>query len=582
MKVKFLGAVGEVTGSCTWCILDSGVQFLVDCGSFQGWSSELKNRGDFPFQAEDIRFVLLTHAHIDHCGRIPLLYKRGFRGKVYCTGATQDLTELNLTDTAKIEAERAEREKTAPLFTKEDVSKIEFCAIKEHEDGFKKPAPVGVENNFWVNFTRSSHLLGAASVAISWGTGDNTRRIFFSGDVGNNRKGNSYQPLLKRNHIPHKSMDYVVLESTYGARSPRSSDMKDPVKRIEALKDVVCDSKYNLVIFPCFTLQRTQDVLFDLFCALQYCNADDSVKYRIVLDSPMAKTATKIFKRHLTERHPQYPGIYLNDHCARAISEHYGVEIDEREIAGAIFDAAGYENDKLSINGEFVKNLGRSVSVRDKLGEIVPRGEKIILITSSGMCQEGRIKGHLRELQYPETALVLTGYQSTHNGGLLFQCADGNACDISNEELETSGDPLPIKDIQGAVFNLGAYYSGHADSEDLLRFLFERAGDKGHAESPKQVVVFLNHGDDDARAQFKQLIENRVSQEDDMRTVGNVVIPTLGDNFYDLNKNELVSESYEIIQNQRQIIKQLNRLLAYARTTQPHKKKKAKARRDAD
>ena len=596
MKIKFLGAIGEVTGSCTWCILDSSVQFLVDCGSFQGWDDAVNNRQKFPFDPEKIRFVLLTHAHADHCGRIPLLYKRGFEGVVHCTSATRDLAKLNFLDMVKIYNARASKDGVPPLFTKHDVEKVKFVVIDEHAHGFGQPAKISIEKNFWVHFNRSSHMLGAASVTVSWGgSADNAKRITFSGDVGNNREGSSYQALLKRNQIPHKSVCYVVLESTYGAKPRRDSEYQNAVNRIEALKKIVCASEYRMLIFPCFAIQRTQEILFDLFCALEYCNNDDTTKYRIVLDSPMAIKTGKIFKKHLIAHNPadREKRIYLNDHCVRSLADHYGVEIDSCRIIENVFDGPGYETEKLSVNGEFgakfnqfIESKNRVPTTDEAMDTIPSNGgasqediyangsNKIILITSSGMCQEGKIRMHLRELKHPATALVLTGYQSTDNGVLLQRLAAGERGDIADKELTTSGKPLLVKNIRGKVFNLGAYYSGHADVDNLLRFLFERAGDKGHAETLKGVTVFLNHGDEDARIALKKLIENRDSREGDVRKVRRVIIPSLSDRFYDLDKNEYVSETDEIIQNQLNILEKLDELLVYAKAGENKPKKK--------
>lgn len=561
MKIKFLGAIGEVTGSCIWCVVNNGIQFLVDCGMFQGWGAEFKNKQKFPFIPERINFVLLTHAHMDHCGKIPLLYKRGFRGNVYCTTATRDLAKINLSDAVK---------QNPDMFNEDDVKKINFFDINEHEKGFGRPVPISVENKFWVNFTRSSHMLGAASITVSWQAKGIGKKIFFSGDVGNNREGCVYLPLLKRNQVADKKVDYVVLESTYGAKPSREDKYQDVIERINSIKKIVCDPKYKTVIFPCFALQRTQDVLFDLFCALEYCNQDDSVKYRIVLDSPMARRANKIFKSQLTTPNPKDDTkmIYLNDEYMKIISEYCGKEINEICTVKNIFGGDLHETDKLSVCGKL-------------LDEHQGENDKVIYITSSGMCQEGKIRERLIELNDPKTALVLTGYQSTPNGMLLQKLANNQKDDILEESLDTNEGEFLIKDIQGDVFNMGAYYSGHADSKNLLRFLFERSGDKGHAETPQPIVVFLNHGDDDARIQLKDLILKRESKENDMRKVNKVIIPSIGDKFYDLDKGDWVDNYYEVIENQKTIIEKLDKLLLMGIDKTKKKKKKSDKKQDS-
>ena len=582
MKIKFLGAVGEVTGSCTWCILDNGTQFLVDCGIFQGSGADDANRRPFPFNPWDLSFVLLTHAHADHCGRIPLLYKHGFQGEVICTQATKELAMLNLADAAK---KRPQNKEIKPLYNKGDVEKIRFSdKVDEHQGFGPRAAGVSVGQDIWVNFARSSHMLGAASVIVSWTRGEIRKKILFSGDVGNNRKGNCYQPLLKRNYIPPEGMNYIVSESTYGAKPAKEECYKNPCVRMEAIKKIVLSPEHDLVMFPCFAMQRTQDILFDLVCALQYCGTDASMSYRIILDSPMAKAACSIFQQHLTKT-DNGKNIYLNDKCATAISEHYERPINAHDLANKIFNLAEeavHQFDNLSVN--FQDNFNWE--------EHVPqfKNEKVILITSSGMCHEGKILHHMENLRSERVALVLTGYQSTTNGQVLQKLAEESSDIAEDEVLETSVNvekinsegkkylakercELPIKDIKGDVFNLGAYYSGHADRDNLLRFLFEPAGKERKGDLQK-VSIFLNHGDNAARQEFKRAIEERAPQETDMRTLGEVIIPPAGGEFYDLNKGAWDSAQDEIVQNQKQIMSKLDRLLGISGTSLKKGKKK--------
>ena len=581
MKIKFLGAVGEVTGSCTWCILDNGTQFLVDCGIFQGPGADDANRRPFPFNPWDLSFVLLTHAHADHCGRIPLLYKHGFQGEVICTQAAKDLTLLNLTDAAK----RGAFEQDS-LYDPSDVKKIRFSdKVDEHQGFGSKGATFSIGRDIWVSFARSSHMLGAASITVSWEQDQGRKRIFFSGDIGNNREGCCYQPLLKRNYLPLEGTDYIVSESTYGAKPAKEARHQDPCERMEAIKEIVLSPKHDLVMFPCFAMQRTQDVLFDLVCALQYCGADASMSYRIILDSAMARAACDIFKLHLTKM-DNGDNIYLNDKCVAAISERYGHAIDAHDLVGKIFHSAKgeqYQFGNLSIS--FGINLNWM-----KYAPNLAENEKVILITSSGMCHEGKILYHLENLRSERVALVLTGYQSTTNGRVLQKLAEESSDIAEDEVLETSVSvkksdgqekswtvrekrELPIKDIKGDVFNLGAYYSGHADRDNLLRFLFEPAGQERKG-APQKAIIFLNHGDNAARREFKKAIEERAHQEADLRTLGEVIIPPAGGEFYDLNKGAWDSVQDEVVQNQKQIMSKLDRLLEISSTSLKKGKKK--------
>lgn len=569
MKIKFLGAVGEVTGSCTWCILDNGTQFLVDCGMFQGGGSDYQNRKPFPFNPREISFVLLTHAHIDHCGRIPMLYKQGFEGEVICTQATKYLTMINLRDSAE---QQQNVDIKYRLYEESDVKAILFSdKINEHHHGFNpKSTSLPVGQDIWVNFMRSSHMLGAASIAVTWGKGENAKNILFSGDVGNNREGCSYQPLLRRNQVGHENVDYVVLESTYGEKAPKSGQYKNTANRIEQIKEIVQSPEHGLIIFPCFAMQRTQDVLMDLVCTLAYCGADDSLNYRIILDSKMGMSACHTFCRQLTEEKingADGENVYLTRKYAENIEAHYGENFSPRDVIGQIFDAP--RSPKAARKGKIIQitdNLSVEYVARfDAHSNETDGAQKTILITSSGMCQEGKIRFHLMALQREHTALVLTGYQSTSNGKLLQQYAeDKDAAMQSGEKLETCQTGfLSVKNIKGAVYNMGAYYSGHADSDSLLRFLFEPAGKDRESESPRKVTVFLNHGDNAARQKLKDAIEKRDPQETDMRALGGVVIPPANGGFYDLNKNEWVKEPHEIIiENQKEILQKLDKLLS--------------------
>ncbi len=570
MKIKFLGAVGEVTGSCTWCILDNGTQFLVDCGMFQGGGSDYQNQKPFPFTPRDISFILLTHAHIDHCGRIPLLYRQGFEGEVICTQATRDLTRLNLSDSAQ-QQENSAQPWDKPLYDKSDVGRIRFSdKINEHHHGFNpKSTSLPVGHDIWVNFMRSSHMLGAASITVTWGKGENTKNILFSGDVGNNREGCSYQPLLRRNHVGRENVDYFVLESTYGEKPPKDEKYKNIGNRIEYIKEIVQNPSHSLIVFPCFAMQRTQDILMDLACAIMHCNMDDSVHYRIILDSNMGRNACNIFRRHLTEvktNGADGENIYLTTKYAEYIKECYGKEFLPMDIVGKIFDAPKKLKKDENKVMEITENLSvEFVSRFDGRDHKPDNAGKILLISSSGMCQEGKIRFHLMELKNKHTAVVLTGYQSTPNGKLLQQYAEDKETAIQSEaKLETLiKHTLAVEDIQGAVFNMAPYYSGHADSDSLLRFLFETAGKDRKSESLRKITVFLNHGDDAARNKFKEAIENREAKETDMRALGGVVIPPANGGFYDLNKNEWIKESHEIIiENQEKIIQKLDKLLS--------------------
>lgn len=267
MRIKFVGASDDhVTGSCTHFSYDrKNLQFLVDCGLHQGEShAPLKNRQKFPFEASEIKFVLLTHAHIDHCGLIPKLYRDGFQGVVFCTTATGQLARLSLLDSVRF---------SAGLYCEDDVKAIQFSYVDQRPDfGLSRNLPI--DDDLFVSFTRTAHILGAMSLRISWNRDDGTRGdIVMSGDLGNNTKDNPFQPLLAGRQEPFGVPEYMVVESTYGSRD-RSPHFSNYLARIDAITDVIKNATLNRgkILIPAFSLQRTQEILLDLVCILEAPN----------------------------------------------------------------------------------------------------------------------------------------------------------------------------------------------------------------------------------------------------------------------------------------------------------------------
>jgi len=271
MKIRFIGAAnGHVTGSCThFSYARTKTQFLVDCGLHQGEAHAHRlNEQDFPFKPSDIKFVLLTHAHIDHCGLLPKLYRDGFRGSVLCTTATAEFARCSLLDSVQF---------AEGLYTTEDVKKIRFvCMDQKPNFGLSRFIPI--DDDLFVGFTRTAHILGAVSLNISWIKADGSRgTIVMSGDLGNNTDDNPYQPLLAGRQEPFGYPDYIVVESTYGGRTrdPKYSSHQERIKELAAIvRDAVLNSRRLLL--PAFSLQRTQEILFDLYCILK-TKGDDSI-----------------------------------------------------------------------------------------------------------------------------------------------------------------------------------------------------------------------------------------------------------------------------------------------------------------
>ncbi|MFP4224391.1 MAG: MBL fold metallo-hydrolase [Phycisphaeraceae bacterium] len=276
MQIKFVGGIETVTGSCTLGrytppprFAVPPVQFLVDCGMYQGEKDdEALNCLPFPFKVEDLRFVFLTHAHLDHCGLIPRLYKEGFRGEVVCTRATARFAKHMLADAAK----------QGGPYDQQHVEMIRYrCLDDDPKFGWSGWIPI--YPGLYIHALRSSHVLGAVSFALSWAVGDregadpaDNPTIVFSGDIGNNTDENPYRPLLKANQRPRNTADYIVLESTYGSRDREEKYCK-PGAAEAALREVILETvvgRQGNVVIPAFALQRTQEVLYLLDRILQH------------------------------------------------------------------------------------------------------------------------------------------------------------------------------------------------------------------------------------------------------------------------------------------------------------------------
>lgn len=260
MLIQFVGATERVTGSCSWLkYKKTGIEFLVDCGMVQGeQNDQYENGKKFPFEPRNIKFVLLTHAHLDHCGLIPRLYKEGFKGKIICTRATAKLTKEILLDSAK---------KEDTTYDEKDVQRISFDSIDTRED-FKWAKPMYIDQCLLIYFLRSAHILGAASIGVNWTTyNDEKDSILFTGDIGNNTEKNPFQSLLKYRQKPYETLQNIVIESTYGSKEHDPYEMSFE-HRIEALEKhiihTIVDNSGQLVI-PTFSMHRTQEIMLDLY-----------------------------------------------------------------------------------------------------------------------------------------------------------------------------------------------------------------------------------------------------------------------------------------------------------------------------
>lgn len=435
MKLMFLGAAHEVTGSCHY-IEACGKSILLDCGMEQG--RDTYENQEIPVSASDIDYLFLSHAHIDHSGLIPLLYKNGFRGQVYATEATTDLCRIMLLDSAHIQEfeaqwrnrknKRAGKEPFEPLYTTEDA-----MAVLEHFVPCDYMQKVAVCDGIEIRFTDVGHLLGSSSIEI-WLTKDGvTKKIVYSGDIGNIN-----QPII---HDPRYTAeaDYVIMENTYGDRYHAMPP--DYVAELARHIQETFDRGGNLVI-PSFAVGRTQEMLYFIREIKERKLVTGHDGFKVYVDSPLAIEATKVFAAN-----------YMD--C---------------------YDTAAMELVKQGINPLEFNGLTVAVTADDSMAINFDKNPKII-ISASGMCEAGRIRHHLKHnLWRPESTILFVGYQSI---GTL-----GRAIIDGETEVKLFGETITVN----ANIEQLAGVSGHADKKGLLEWV-------NHFEQ-KPERVFVVHGED--------------------------------------------------------------------------------------
>ncbi len=354
MKLTFHGAVGCVTGSC-YHVQCGDTAFLVDCGMFQG-SKTLKelNYREFPFDPAKLAFVLVTHAHIDHTGMLPKLVKKGFTGKIYGLDPTVDLLRFMLPDSAKIQEMEVEQknrrnerkgvEPLTPVYTSEDAEKTLRLLYGVSED-----MPVTPASGIRVTWRNAGHVLGSSFIEVELTESGTTKKVTFGGDLGG--KGH---PIIK-DPVLLRETDVLLIESTYGDRLHHEDSTES---RLQKLGTVVSQTlaKRGNVIIPSFALERTQDLLFDL---LTLMDRGQLPQVPVVVDSPLASESTKIFAK--------YPEYYDEETTALLKKQ------------GNLFDHPNFR---------FTKNVEESMQLN--------QAERTIILSSSGMCDAGRIKHHLK------------------------------------------------------------------------------------------------------------------------------------------------------------------------------------------
>ena len=438
MKVKFVGATNGITGSCTWLKhLESNNQWLVDCGLNQGQGATFKNQIPFPFNPACITDVLLTHAHIDHCGLIPKLYKEGFTGRVYCTEATAEIS--------KIQLKSAVKHMDGNLYDVEHVDAIQWHTF-DTDERFAWGNPVGIAKDVSLTPTRGSHMLGACGMQLAWKTSATKWTcMFFTGDVGNNTGDHTQFPMLKGNHAAFPSADYIMVESTYGARvredQYRSMDARH--QKLWAIINKTLNERDGKVIIPAFAAQRAQDITLDIVLGLCSGNLKKRAgrPVKVLLHSPSIAKLNKIYADQLEKKFWGGKGEkdqYLNEELRRILKP------NEIEKFIGLLSSELNKSRQLTSFGDFGEG---KIVVSSDPG--INTNEYDVIIASSGMAEGGYIVNHLDAYENDSrNSVLITGYQSPNTrGGKI------------NKEPES---------IEAEVFSMSPYYSGHADQKTLL------------------------------------------------------------------------------------------------------------------
>lgn len=435
MRLTFLGATHEVTGSC-FLLEACGKRVLVDCGMEQG--PDTFENMELPVNPADVDMVLLTHAHMDHSGKLPLLYKKGFDGQVFATNATADLCEIMLRDSAHIqmfEAEwknrkgmRAGREPVEPLYDMDDAIGVLSCFVRCDYD-----KEIMIADGIQIHFVDAGHLLGSSSITVKIRENGVEKTVVFSGDIGN-----LHQPLI-RDPQYLKHADYVVMESTYGDRSHEA-----PADYAVALADVIqrtFDRGGNVVV-PSFAVGRTQEMLYFIRQIKQNGLVKGHDDFEVWVDSPLANEATNIFREHM-----------WNDFDEEAI-----------ELLHQGINPIGFVGLKTSITSDDSRAINEDMRPK-------------VILSASGMCDAGRIKHHLKHnLWRKESTILFVGYQAV---GTL-----GRALIDGAKNVKLFGEEI---DVKAEICRLPGI-SGHADNNGLIRWI------SSFEEKPKK--VFVVHGEE--------------------------------------------------------------------------------------
>lgn len=446
MRIKFLGAVGDVTGS-RFLLESDESKVLIDCGLYQGRGSLIHNWEKFPVEPSSIDSVLLTHAHLDHCGYLPKLVKEGFNGKIFCTPPTSEIAQIALLDAAKLQEEDAEikrkrhqqeRRKVVypeiPLYNVEDAEKVfPFLETVQYKE------KIQITPNIKATFYDAGHILGSSMIELTFNHNGREKKAIFSGDIG--RWG---KPII-RDPTTFQKADYVFMETTYGNRLH-----EDREPSVTKFQRIIIDTKNrggNIVV-PIFAIERTQELLFYLSRLLR---ENKIPPLKVFVDSPMAINVTEVFKNYTD---------YLDEETQNLIKS-----------GKSPFDFPLLRTTRSSVESKEINDI---------------KGTSIIM-AGSGMCTGGRIKHHLvRNITRPESTILFVGYQAK---GTL-----GREILERPQSVRILGKFYPVK----AKIEKINGFSAHADRDELLRWVssFKKAPEK----------IFLIHGEKEVTESFASIL----------------------------------------------------------------------------
>lgn len=449
MKIQFLGAAREVTGSKHLITTDDGKKILLDCGMYQGKGMETDSMNrNLGFDPETINYLILSHAHIDHSGLIPYMYKNGFRGSIITTSATRDLCSIMLPDSGHIQ------ELDVKWFNKKRIRQglptvTPIYSVEDAEKALGLFISVEYNRRFYINdqinvkFTNSGHMLGSAVVNLEITENGQKKRIAFTGDIGR-----SHNKLLQTPAV-FPQCDYLIAESTYGNRlHPAEKEMEDDFLKIVY---ETCVNKRGKLIIPSFSVGRTQEIVFLLN---NFYNEGKLPKIEVFVDSPLSVNATDIFRMHTD---------CMNESVKSVLK---------------------YDEDPFGFNSlKYIKNVDESKALNDY-------NRPCIIISSSGMAEAGRIKHHIaNNIANAANTILIVGYCSPTSLGARLQQPGLNEISILGEIRPVNAD---VKRIEA--------FSGHGDYSEMINFL--------NCQDQEEVRnVFLVHGEYESQLFYKEQLE---------------------------------------------------------------------------